>query len=123
MSVTTTDNARITTIRHALEVSHDQPSDSEAVSAPPPNAQSPFAQAEAVNPPGWEDRWRRVPSYRPIRNQLDDQRNVYTNAVEQNFIRVMFGGVYMQSTLAQIWRATGGKLDDKAFNYKIGGEF
>jgi len=81
MSVTTTDNARLITVRQALgdyELHHSQPSEAQA--------------APAGNPPGWTDQWRRVPAYRPTNNQLDDQREVYQNEVEHTFVRVMFGG-------------------------------
>lgn len=141
MSVTTTDNARITEIRHVLadyDLHHSQPSEEEAQPAPEPSAQE---ASIANNPPDWETEWRRVPPYRPIQNQLDEQRNSYNNAIEQNFIRVMFGGVFMMAvgdleyqmlkpwadfsiqSASTIWRATGGKFNSSYFQYKIGGEW
>jgi hypothetical protein len=107
MSVTTTDNARITAVRHVLEdyeLHHSvnpQPSDSEARSAPPPDEHPLPPNAPTSNPVDWEDRWRRVPAYRPTNNQLDDQREVYSNEIEHNFIRVMFGGQHERNTDGQ----------------------
>ena len=94
MSVTTTSNSRYNAVREVLQDydlhhSNTQPSDAEAAPAPPPNAEH---QVTASNPPGWEDRWRRVPAYRPMQNQLDDQRETYNGEVERTFIRTMFGG-------------------------------
>ncbi|KAK3117128.1 hypothetical protein LTR53_001785 [Teratosphaeriaceae sp. CCFEE 6253] len=127
MSVTTTDNARLTTVRHALgdyELHHSQPSDAEAAPAPAPDAHplSPNSAATS-NLPTWENRWRRVPAYRPTNNQLDDQREVYANEIEHTFIRVMFGGVNLMSSATHLWRATGGKLNSTYFSAKIGGEW
>ncbi|KXL44602.1 hypothetical protein M433DRAFT_108994 [Acidomyces richmondensis BFW] len=123
MSVTTTDNARITTVRHLLadyDLHHSQPSDHEATAAPALDFHS---APPSSNPPGWEDRWRRVPAYRPMRNQLDDQRDVYQSQTEHNFIRIMFGGVSMMARASALWRATGGKINSNIFRYKIGGEW
>jgi len=92
MSVTTTDNARITSVRHLLadyDLHHSQPSDHDAAAVPAPDANTALP---ASNPMGWEDSWRRVPAYRPTQNQLDDQRDVYQSQTEHNFIRIMFGG-------------------------------
>lgn len=98
MSVTTTDNARITALRHALadyELHHSQPSENEATEAPSPNAQS---EPSVETPADWEDQWRRVPAYRPVNPDLiNGDRNEFNNAIERNFIRVMFGGVWMQA--------------------------
>lgn len=95
MSVTTTDNARIITVRHVLadyDLHHSQPEDSAATPAPAPNAHPPPSDAPGNNPPGWEDGWRRVPAFRPVNQQLDEQRNTYTSETERNFIRLMLGG-------------------------------
>lgn len=97
MSVTTTDNARVTAVRHLLadyELHHSQPPEGEEQPAPEPNDQR---ELPSDNPPNWPTEWRRVPSYRPVQNQLDDQREVYNNEIEHNFIRVMFGGVWMMA--------------------------
>ncbi|KAK4960500.1 hypothetical protein LTR10_003396 [Elasticomyces elasticus] len=126
MSVTTTDNARLITVRHALgdyELHHSQPSDAEARPAPPPDSHPLSNNSSTTNPPGWEDQWRRVPAHRTTNNQLDDQRDVYQNEIEHNFVRVMFGGVNMMSSASHLWRATGGKLNETYFKFKIGGEW
>jgi len=93
MSVTTTDNARVTTVRHLLadyELHHSQPSDEEAAPAPAPDAHP--APADTVNPPDWQDQYRRVPPYRPTQDQYDESRTTANNGIEHNFIRVMFTG-------------------------------
>jgi hypothetical protein len=98
MSVTTTDNARVTAVRHLLadyELHHSQPPAGEERPAPEPNDRT--TATTTSNPPDWETEWRRVPPYRPVQNQLDDQREVYNNEIEHNFIRVMFGGVWMMA--------------------------
>ncbi|KAK5760687.1 hypothetical protein LTS12_009224 [Elasticomyces elasticus] len=143
MSVTTTDNARLITVRHALgdyELHHSQPSDAEARPAPPPDSHPLSNNSSTTNPPGWEDQWRRVPAHRSTNNQLDDQRDVYQNEIEHNFVRVMFGGSYLEDTTGEsqltqrkgvnmmssashLWRATGGKLNETYFKFKIGGEW
>ena len=95
MSVTTTANARIATVTHLLadyELEHGQPTEEESAPAPPPNAQSPPLDGQVSNPADWQDQWRRVPAYRPVRHQLDEQRDTYANEIEHNFIRVMLGG-------------------------------
>lgn len=140
MSVTTTDNARITSLRHVLadyELHHSEPTDEEAQPAPPPNAQNAI---ETSNQAGWETEWRRVPAYRPVQDQRGEQRDTYNNAVERTFIRVMFGGVYamavstvisrnlsrtdgVEQSASWIWRSTGGRLKSDYFVYKIGGEW
>jgi hypothetical protein len=98
MSVTTTDNARVTTVRHLLadyELHHSQPPEEEQRSAPEPNLLD--NPTSTNNPPDWQRDWRRVPPYRPVQNQVDDQRDVYNNEIEHTFIRVMFGGVWMMA--------------------------
>lgn len=96
MSVTTTDNARITSLRHVLadyDLTHSNPDESEAIAAPQPNA---HAAPTVSNPPGWEDRWRRVPAYRPTNRYTGaefDQRNTYTNNIERVFVFLLFRGV------------------------------
>ena len=98
MSVTTTDNARITTVRHLLadyDLHHSQPSLDESSAAPEPNFQGIRSES---NPTDWETQWRRVPAHRPVDpSLLEGDRNTYTNNIERTFIRVMFGGVHMQA--------------------------
>ena len=93
MSVTTTDNARITSVRHILadyELHHSDPPEHEAEPAPPPNAHD---ETVTSNPTGWQTEWRRVPAHRPVQDQRGEMRDSYNSAVERNFVRVMFGGV------------------------------
>lgn len=94
MSVTTTDNARISGLRHILadyDLHHSEPTAEEAEPAPAPNTTETLT---TTNPHGWETEWRRVPSYRPVQDQRGELRDTYNNAIERNFVRVMFGGVY-----------------------------
>jgi len=109
MSVTTTDNARMVTVRHMLadyDLHHSQPADSEAAPAPETNEPSLPPQTHENDPEDWERRWRRVPAYRPTVNQVDEQRNTYQNAVEQNFVRVMFGGNVERIGAARMYSLT-----------------
>lgn len=66
-----------------------------------------------------------MPAYRPVNPSLIESggRNEFNNAIERNFIRVMFGGVWMQATASSVWRSTAGKLNDDLFKAKIGGEW
>ena len=96
MSVTTTTNARILTTANYLadyDLHHSQPSDASSSPAPAPNHHT-DSSPEAGNPANWETQWNRVPAYRPVQNQLDEQRNTYTSEIERNFVRVMFGGEF-----------------------------
>jgi hypothetical protein len=108
MSVTTTANARVLTTASYLadyDLHHSQPSESDSSPAPAPNSQhqhpeSPTSTSSVTpgNPEGWEDRWNRVPAYRPVQNQLDEMRTTYTSGIERNFVRVMFGGEFLLSS-------------------------
>ncbi|KAF1816411.1 hypothetical protein P152DRAFT_446070 [Eremomyces bilateralis CBS 781.70] len=75
--------------------------------------------------PTWRSDYRRVPPYRPLNRSLEhrSQRTVYQNVGEQAFVNVMLHGVWLNSNLAHLWRATGGKWNDSLFRYKIGGEW
>jgi hypothetical protein len=98
MSVTTTSNARVLTTASYLadyDLHHSQPSDSTSSPAPAPNTPSSVTPG---NPADWEDRWNRVPAYRPVQNQLDEMRTTYTSEIERNFVRVMFGGEFSVSS-------------------------
>lgn len=100
MSVTTTDNARVTSLRHTLadyDLHHSQPTHDRASEAPSPNSRP--AGDSSSSPAEWETQWRRVPAYRPVNPSLIESggRNEFNNAIERNFIRVMFGGVWMQA--------------------------
>lgn len=93
MSVTTTANARLLATANYLsdyELHHSQPSS--PASAPAPNQHLDPSPATNNNPPDWQAAWRRVPAYRPVVNQLDEQRTTVTSEAERTFIRVMFLG-------------------------------
>ena len=48
----------------------------------------------ASNPLWWPDNYRRIPAYRPINRNLDqNQRRVYTSFGERVFLTAMFTGV------------------------------
>lgn len=99
MSVTTTANARLSTTRHYLadyDLHHSQPSTSSPAPAPNAHASTPQPPPDQSE---WEDRWRRVPAFRPAVNQVDEQRDTYTSGVERNFVRVMFGGEHYHQAL------------------------
>jgi hypothetical protein len=108
MSVTTTSNARVLTTASYLadyDLHHSQPSESTSSSAPAPNSQHLNSTSDSAatsvtpgNPADWEDRWNRVPAYRPVQNQLDEMRTTYTSEIERNFVRVMFGGEFLSSS-------------------------
>ena len=95
MSVTITETPPSTEVRPILadyRLYHSQPPDEEAEPAPEPNEQ---ILPPVNNPSTWETEWRRIPPHRPVRNQLDEQRNTYNNVMEQSFIWAMLHGVEM----------------------------
>ncbi|KAF2113757.1 hypothetical protein BDV96DRAFT_495990 [Lophiotrema nucula] len=120
MSVTTTANAQTYNIRAALadyDLHHTEetPLDTSVNTHPAPASQ-------LQNPLNWPTDQRRVPPYRPVNTELDQsQRRVYQNGIEQVFVGVMFSGVFVEATLARLWRATAGRVWDAG--YKIGGEW
>ncbi|KAL1957493.1 hypothetical protein VTO42DRAFT_5956 [Malbranchea cinnamomea] len=76
------------------------------------------------HPPDWPTDHHRIPPYRPVNRELDwSQRAVYLNGIEHVFISVMFAGVWINAGVAQLWRATGGKFNNKLFRFPIGGEW
>jgi hypothetical protein len=98
MSVTTTANARVLTTASYLadyDLHHSQPSDNNSSPAPAANPHHDPTSVTPGNPENWEDRWNRVPAYRPVQNQLDEMRTTYTSEIERNFVRVMFGGEFL----------------------------
>jgi len=91
MSVTTTtDTARYTI--HSVLADYDLYHSDNAEPAPPPSS---HPAPEAQNPPDWDAQHRRVPAYRPIDYELENEspRQVFNNVPEQAFIRIMFLGV------------------------------
>ncbi|KAK3680331.1 hypothetical protein LTR37_021330 [Vermiconidia calcicola] len=127
MSVTTTANSRVVSLRHTLaeyDLHHSETNSNPDVGlvAPDPNPES---AAAVHNPPNWDTTHRRVPPYRPVQPGLNNQeRNSYANNVERGFIFVMLRGVHMQSAGSHLWRATGEKLTGPSwFRHKVGGEW
>lgn len=139
MSVTLTENR--TTYNFARTLADYDLHHSEAlegVSAEPNQRATPEGTGE--NPPDWVDEYRRVPEYRPIDHTIDfAYRSVYQNGFEQTFLWNMFTGIRLVSvsTMPQlarddsdrriqatnrIWRATGGRVNDTYFRWKVGGE-
>jgi len=76
------------------------------------------------NPSTWPTDHRRVPDYRPIDRTRDPaDRPNGNNGFERAFLRIMFGGLFMNATAAKIWGATGGPYFPDLFKYAIGGEW
>lgn len=139
MSVTTTQNPVAYSTLSVLadyDLHHSGEAGEEGVAAP-----SPHPVPAHEEPANWDDSHRRVPEYRPINRELDlSERRVYNNGVERAFITVMLHGVWLQAVRTQLcmfapwllttpqslssaWRATGGRISDNVFKYKIGGEW
>ena len=100
MSVTTTANARLVTLRQTLadyELHHSEVNANPSTGSPAPGP-NPSASVSANNPPNWDRNHRRVPPYRPVRHEnYDAERNTYNNNVERAFVWVMLNGVGLQS--------------------------
>ncbi|KAK5657296.1 hypothetical protein OQA88_3358 [Cercophora sp. LCS_1] len=85
--------------------------------------ETPNVTAPLENPPGWETEYRQVPPYRPINTQLDRESRPWgSDSVESVIIFTMFQGVWLKSSVAWLWRVTGGRLNEKVFTSTIGGE-
>ena len=139
MSVTTTANPVTGSVLQVLTDYdiHHSGSPEEPRAAPPTNAAAP---TNAQNPPDWDTEHRAVPPHRPINRELDyEERPGGLNVPEQIFIFTMLNGVGINAVCISlqhdhaecltffqavntIWRKTGGKINDKIFRYKIGGE-
>ncbi|KAF2152846.1 hypothetical protein K461DRAFT_320610 [Myriangium duriaei CBS 260.36] len=126
MSTTTTENPVTYSIVRTLadyELHHSGASASGPVAAPsshPP----PRRIGQDQNPADWLTEYRRVPPYRPVNTELDfASRNQTLNGIERAFIANMFGGIRIVELLNKTWRATGGKLNDTYFRFKVGGEY
>lgn len=146
MSVTTTSNTTTQGVLHLLadyDVHHSGNPDQPSEPAPPNPERAPDTGHE--NPPGWDDEHNRVPHYRPINRNLDmDLRPGGANMPESIFIGTLLNGVRLVAVrspirtniLSQVgltrnfvqnvnhlWRATGGRLNQRIFRYEIGGEW
>lgn len=67
-------------------------------SVPEPELDLQSALGPTANPPDWQDQWRRVPSYRPRRNQAGPERDTGRTAMEARIIHFFFGGAYWANT-------------------------
>ncbi|KAL2352243.1 hypothetical protein BJ546DRAFT_850069 [Cryomyces antarcticus] len=134
MSVTTTaDSARYSTLSYLADYELHHSGSTNHV-APQPNAHPDPRRSDPSssthsdtptlpNPIDWRTDHRRIPPYRPINRELDQsQRRVYTSVLERVFITVMFMGMFLQN-ISQVWAATGGRVAESWFRYKIGGEW
>ncbi|PWO22601.1 FabG, Dehydrogenase [Pyrenophora tritici-repentis] len=104
MSVTTTANPATYNLQSVLaeyDLHHTEETHDPSLNAHPnPNS-------SAQNPSHWPTDHRRVPAYRPINTALDQgQRRVYLNTGEQVFVGIMFTGVFLESAVSKIWRAS-----------------
>jgi hypothetical protein len=107
MSVTTTDNPIVTSVRKDyLEdynirlTGHQTPAPPSRENAPPP----------VSNPADWPDDFRQVPPYRPINTQLDREQRplVGEGGVAGNiFVFHMFTGVWIQAVSSRTEGARG----------------
>ncbi|GFF59086.1 hypothetical protein IFM46972_11289 [Aspergillus udagawae] len=80
--------------------------------------------SQAAQPANWPSNYRRVPAYRPANHELDQsERPAGSNPGEFVFIQVMLHGVWLNASVARLWRLTGGRINDRIFRYDIGGEF
>ena len=58
----------------------------------------PSSAPNAQSPGDWPTEHRRVPAYRPVNTELDqNERRVYLNPIERAFVGVMFTGVFLES--------------------------
>ncbi|KAL3437033.1 hypothetical protein BDV09DRAFT_183734 [Aspergillus tetrazonus] len=122
MSSTTTTTAPTLSLLADYELHHSTPSPS-ALSSSPPQSQS-AAPVQQANPASWPTHHRRIPPYRPINRNLDfAERSAGSSVPEYIFIQSMLHGVWLNASIAQLWRATGGKINDRIFRYDVGGEY
>jgi hypothetical protein len=101
MSVTTTANSEVVTLRQTLaeyELHHSEtnPNPEVGSAAPAPNS---VPVETNGNPAGWDTTHRRVPDFRPVRreNINEEGRNVYNNGIERAFVWTMLNGVGVQA--------------------------
>ncbi|KIW10096.1 hypothetical protein PV08_11056 [Exophiala spinifera] len=120
MSVTTTENQVSYSIAQTLREYDVHHSNQEAEDAP---LETPTNLPTSRNPTNWPTSHRRVPPYRPVNRNLDLSVRGTANAVEAAFVFTMLHGVWINAAASQFWRKTGGRINDKYFRYKIGGEW
>ncbi|PYH67388.1 uncharacterized protein BO88DRAFT_489345 [Aspergillus vadensis CBS 113365] len=89
-----------------------------------PQPRVPRDAVPVSQPVDWPSHYRRIPSYRPVdRNLSYEERSAGTSPVEYMFIQTMLHGVWLNASVARLWRFTGGRINDKIFHYKVGGEW
>ncbi|KAL4865538.1 hypothetical protein BDV12DRAFT_148192 [Aspergillus spectabilis] len=92
--------------------------------APSPSPNSQNTNPSHSQPPTWPSDHRRVPPYRPINRNLDQaERAAGASVPEYIFIQSMLHGVWLNASVARLWRFTGGRINDGIFRYDVGGEF
>jgi len=99
MSATTTETRTAVSTEQILkdyELHHSGSSES----APQTNATP--SPPRVQNPPTWDDEHHRVPPYRPVNHELDqNERRIYNSNAERTFITVMFTGVIVEAVGAR----------------------
>ncbi|KAL4914080.1 hypothetical protein BDW62DRAFT_191090 [Aspergillus aurantiobrunneus] len=121
MSATATTTTTTTSILADYELHHSgtEPSPNASQSTP-----SPSASSSPPQPANWPSNHRRVPPYRPVNRGLDyAERSAGASVPEFIFIQSMLHGVWLNASVARLWRFTGGRINDRIFRYDIGGEY
>ncbi|KAL4975278.1 hypothetical protein BDW66DRAFT_152091 [Aspergillus desertorum] len=119
-TTTTTTTAPTLSLLADYELHHSAPSSS---SQSPSSQSQPLSPGQQANPPTWPAHHRRVPPYRPINRNLDfGERSAGSSVPEYIFVQTMLHGVWLNASIAQLWRATGGRINDRIFRYDVGGE-
>ncbi|KAL4957215.1 hypothetical protein BDW69DRAFT_156912 [Aspergillus filifer] len=126
-TTTTRDPTTTTTATLSLlsdyELHHSGQSESQTAVPSPVPFQSP-SSPNASNPPTWPTTHRSVPPHRPINRSLDfNERSAGASVPEYIFIQSMLHGVWLNASIAQLWRKTGGKINEKWFRFDVGGEY
>ncbi|OJZ90260.1 hypothetical protein ASPFODRAFT_40557 [Aspergillus luchuensis CBS 106.47] len=89
-----------------------------------PQPRVPRDAVPVSQPVDWPSHYRRIPSYRPVNRNLSyEERSAGTSPVEYMFIQTMLHGVWLNASVARLWRFTGGRINDKIFHYEVGGEW
>ncbi|KAL2811702.1 hypothetical protein BJX63DRAFT_398606 [Aspergillus granulosus] len=114
-TTTTTNNTLSILADYELHHSGSESSSSQNASSVPP------LQSQPAN---WPTNHRRVPPHRPVNRNLDQaERAAGSNVPEYIFIQSMLHGVWLNASVARLWRFTGGRINDRIFRYDVGGEF
>ncbi|KAK0741127.1 hypothetical protein B0T18DRAFT_432302 [Schizothecium vesticola] len=88
-----------------------------------PEYPSPERQQHTTNPPGWESSYRQVPPHRCVNRNLDAESRPWgAHGAQSPVIFAMMHGVWLKSSVAWLWRKTGGRVNDGVFRTTVGGE-